>query len=94
VIVLIPSAISVPVTAVELATFIARSNPRGARVRRPGPIPVMPVVAAADWIPVAVHPIIIWPWCHRPDAHHARPRWRSDPHTHRHLAAESRRCSK
>lgn len=94
VIVLKPAAIPIPVPAVELAAFIARPHPRDARIRRPGPIPAMPVVAPSHGIPVAVHPIIVRTRCYRPDAHDSRPWRRTDPDSHSHLSAESRRCCK
>ena len=47
---------AVPVAAVEAATFMARTDPIRAGVRRTSPIAAMPDVVAIDGIPVAFNP--------------------------------------
>jgi len=47
---------AIPITGVEAATFVARSNPARATVGRAGPIAFMPAIAAGVGIPVTADP--------------------------------------
>ncbi len=74
--------VTVPVTGVELAAFIARAHPRGTCVWGPRPIPSVPAIMPADRIPVTVNPVVVRPWCDGAHADVARTRWRADSDTH------------
>src|SRR5215475_3249515 len=50
------TARSLPVSTVIAASFITRDDPDCACVRRTSPIALMPVIMAAYWIPIAIHP--------------------------------------
>jgi hypothetical protein len=82
VIVLEATAVTIPVTAVELATFIARANPGGACVRRTGPVAFVPTVTTAVRIPISINPVVVGPWRHRPHPNHTGPRRWTDSDAH------------
>src|SRR5215467_8381875 len=71
------AAVAIPVTAVEMAAFVARADPACAHVGRTSPIAAMPDVTAVDGIPVTVNPYIIGTWPDRDDVM-ARRRGRAD----------------
>ena len=56
VVVVATAVIAVPVAFIEALAIVARTYPARACVRRPGPIPVMPPIVAAHWIPISFHP--------------------------------------
>ena len=65
---------TIPVASVEVAAFMARTDPVRASVRRTSPVAFVPNVAAVHGIPVAIHPRIFWP---RTDGHNVMAwRWR------------------
>jgi len=68
--------VAFPVALKELAPVIARSDPTGPAVGWTGPISVMPAVTAACWIPIAVHPKVLWPRRPRTGMNHPRGRRR------------------
>jgi hypothetical protein len=59
VIVFASAAISVPIAIKIALTIMARGHPPPARISRPGPVSVMPLIVVSNWIPVAVHPYIL-----------------------------------
>jgi hypothetical protein len=56
VIVLHTSLFAFPISVVESFAIVARPDPAGAFIRRATPIPFMPAIMAADWIPIAANP--------------------------------------
>ena len=78
VIVFKPAAISVPVAIIELLSIVMRCHPMGARIRRAGPIALVPPVMSTDRIPVSVDPNVIWAGTHGPRVNNPRRRWRTD----------------
>jgi len=67
---------SVPESCIEHSTFMARSHPTCASIRRASPVTIMPAVTASIGIPITVHPEVTWSGGHRLNAHHARRRGR------------------
>ena len=63
-VVLKPSAISIPVTGEVSLSIMVRSNPMCAFIGRPGPIASVPFVVMSDWIPVTLDPNEVWPGSH------------------------------
>jgi len=47
---------TIPITGVEAATFVARSDPARSTVGRAGPVTFMPAVVSGNGIPVAFDP--------------------------------------
>ena len=56
VIVIEAAARTVPVAAIEAATFMPRADPASSRVRWARPITFVPAIVASDGIPIAVDP--------------------------------------
>jgi hypothetical protein len=54
--VVVPSlaVVAIPIACKELLSVMARSHPVGALIRRPGPVSLVPTVAASIGEPVAV----------------------------------------
>jgi len=92
VIVVHPTAISVPVTSKELLPVVMRLNPARALVWGSSPIAGMPSVLLADWIPIAVYPDKIGTRSLRLNSNHARLRWRTNSDSKGNLCGECRPC--
>jgi hypothetical protein len=83
-----PSVVAVPIAFKKHSTFIPRPHPVRTRVGGPRPVPFMPLVTVAFWIPIAVYPEIIWTRGWRPNPLHTG-RWRwSDSNAQRNLSAK------
>jgi len=54
-----PAAIAFPVAVKESISVMARPYPARVSIGRASPVSLMPNIAAAHWVPVAVHPIVI-----------------------------------
>src|SRR5579883_979167 len=86
VIVLEPSAISVPIPREELLPVVARRDPACPGIWRQRPIPRMPHIAPIDDVPITVNPDIVRPRARRNNPNYAR-RWRrTNPNADRDLA--------
>jgi hypothetical protein len=70
-----PSMLAVPIAVKKHSTFIPRNDPVGTCVWRPRPVPFMPFVTIAFWIPIAVYPEIVGTGGRRANALHTW-RWR------------------
>jgi hypothetical protein len=75
VVVVAAAVVAVPVTVKVALSIMMRRNPASAPVNWPGPIPVVPAVAAAYHVPVAVDPYISVSGTPRHNPNHAG-RWR------------------
>lgn len=83
-----PSAVAVPIAFIKHSTFIPRPDPVRTCVWGPRPVPFVPLVTVAFWIPIAVYPEIIWTWGRGANPLHTR-RWRwSDSESEGDLSAK------
>jgi len=78
VIVVYAAVVTFPVAFEKAVAVMVRPDPACPRIRRTGPIALMPAVVAVDRIPVSVNPDVIRTRCDRPRAKHSRRRWRAD----------------
>lgn len=89
-VVLEATAIPFPITAKKTFSIMMGPDPARARVRRTCPVSVMPPIAVAGYIPVAIHPDKIGAGARREDAYDARRRWRADSDSDGNLRAANR----
>jgi hypothetical protein len=78
-IVLHPASLTLPIASEIPLAIVVRRHPASSPIRRASPISFMPLVVAADWIPIAVHPDKIGTRGYWPNANHARRGWRANP---------------
>jgi hypothetical protein len=90
VIVFKPATISIPVTSKELLPIVMRRDPVGARIRRTGPIALVPPVMSPEGIPVSIDPDIVWTGTYRPHVNYARRRRRTNSNAEGHLRVRCR----
>src|SRR5579872_2933704 len=88
-VVLKPPAIAIPVSGKKAAAFVVRANPYGAGVGSTSPVSLVPFIASAHRIPVAVDPGEIGPWCRWPDCYHPGWRRRTDSNSNCNLTESS-----
>jgi hypothetical protein len=62
---------SIPVAIKESLSIVARPNPAGSYVWRPGPKAFMPFVAGSDWVPVTLYPHVVRTGTGRPERNDA-----------------------
>ena len=89
-IVLAAAVFAIPITGVKSFPVMTRSYPARALVRRTGPIALMPPIAIADGVPVAVHPDKAGAGERRPNSDHPRRRRWTDPDSDSDLSATDR----
>jgi hypothetical protein len=54
-----PAMIAFPIPLIESFSVMAWSYPVRASIRRASPVPAVPLVVVARWIPIALHPKIL-----------------------------------
>src|SRR5215468_1250621 len=83
-----PPAIAFPITFVIAPAIVARHYPHGIGVRRPRPVPVVPLPMMAHRIPITFQPNKTRSGGNRPDMYDARRRRRADLDTNGYLGEE------
>lgn len=89
-VVLEPSAASIPITRIVTLSIMAGRNPTRIFVRRPSPIACVPPIVMSDRKPIAFHPNEIRRWSHGHDHDRARRRRSADLDSDRDLPMSGR----
>ena len=84
-IVLYAATFAFPIAVIEAFAIVARPDPAGAFIRRPGPVALMPAVMAANGIPVTANPDELRSGLSGKHCNHARRRWRANSDADRDL---------
>lgn len=66
------AAIAIPVAGIVALAIVTGFHPAGTRVRRTGPVSIVPFIVVANWVPVARYPGIAF----------TRASWLNSNHTH------------
>jgi hypothetical protein len=83
------AVVALPMSFKKTLSIVARTNPDGAAVRRPGLVPRTPMVMSADRIPISVDPNKVRAWTCRAQMKDAG-RWGwSDADPDRNLAEDT-----
>jgi len=80
------STIAIPIPTIEALSFVSRAYPARTSIGRSSPVSIVPTIAVAGCIPVAVYPIEIGSRSRWPVPNDTRRRWRANSDSNGNLA--------